>query len=241
MKLINFDDPNTISAEIFNTVNDFKNDLKTCITDNRNIPLPYNLREKIKSKMPFLDEYEMTGWHHTRVVDIQDMSKNGIVKPDINNTPKLLKSIAERLEFDKASTDYLINKCLKLYNTQSSRIGKIYFTSRYLPTPEYKKFMLIIGGEALERSLCDDLKNEPFIKLADYGVPVGIKFKYNYKDVFAVDKDVIVDALIKYVYTKESKVLMFDAAITQSVLPNDILLTKISENVPYYFSDEPFE
>lgn len=240
MQLIDFDNPKTINNEIFRAVSEFRDELKNCNMCKCNTYIDCTLKDRIMRKMDFLNDYEMTGWHHTRVVNVSDIEKNGIIKPDADSISKILQNNADILGFDEISKNYLVSKSLNLYSMQKQRKNKIWFTSCYLPIPQYKKFMLVIGGEAVERALDNELSNQPFKRLVDYGVPVGIKFKYKFKDIFINCKDDIIEALIRYVYAKKKEVLLFEASIVKSIPPEDILSIRIAEKVPYYFSDDPF-
>lgn len=168
----------------------------------------YSLFEKIIDKYcECFKNSELTGWHITRLLDINTIKENGLIKSDLEYSEKRIREIAKRLCINDYYTDSLIEQCKYYWRIHKSRVGTIHFTSIKIPNEEYLKFAYILGGEIVGFSL-DDLKVTgkyctQYNKFEIEGTPCAIKFKYNFNNLLG-GNDFILEFL-KTAYIKNTR------------------------------------
>ena len=182
--------------------------------DERMERLEINSDEEYRLFNKIIDEYskylkntELTGWHVTRLLDINTVKNYGLIKSDIEYSKKRIRGIAKSLGVNKYYTDLLIDKCMYFWRIHKNRVGTIHFTSIKLPDESYRKFAYILGGETVEFSLdslkCKGIYCNQYNKFETEGTPCAIKFKYNFNNL--KDGNDFILEFIKTAYFKNTR------------------------------------
>lgn len=185
--------------------------------------------EKIEKCYKYFENIELTGWHITRLLDINTVRNDGLIKSDIEYSEKRIRENAKSLGINEYYTDLLIEQCKYYWIRDNNRIGTIHFTSIKLPDESHRKFAYILGGETVDFSL-RDLKEKgecckQYSKFETEGTPCAIKFKYNFNNMRGGNAFIL--EFIKSAYIKNTRneiyLPKFDNYIDCSV-PKDSIL-----------------
>ncbi|HUM83939.1 MAG TPA: hypothetical protein PLN48_09185 [Lachnospiraceae bacterium] len=204
MELIDTDNITTFPHELFSVINIYKNQL-TALCNKLHFDEPYKIQhgiepvdeqrdlvEKIsRIAISILKNYQITCWHSTRLLNIADVRKNGLLISNDNGRVTRLRSIMEKLDFDEIEITSLLNKCQLYWDRDPNRQGTVHFFSSRSLFDSYDHFANNIGGEVIRYSLGKNLENSPYNKLKDNGTPVFIKFKINFSDIASMCQEKI--------------------------------------------------
>lgn len=190
----------------------------------------YDLFDEIINECcKYFKNFELTGWHVTRLLDINTVKDEGLIKSDLKYSEKRIREISKSLGINEYYTDLLIEQCKYYWIRHENRIGTIHFTSIKLPDESHRKFAYILGGETVDFSL-RDLKEigeycNQYNKFETEGTPCAIKFKYNFNNMRGGNAFILEFIKSAYIKSTRNEIYLpkFDNYIDCSV-PKDSIL-----------------
>lgn len=186
---------------------------------------------------------EFTGWHFTRIENLEDFCKQGILKiRDIDDGIKRLNFyLNKKIKIDDDKYRLIIKQAKFYWKTHSGRIGNVCFflTKDYtIGNPQAMMFAANLGGEILRWSI-DELdskayRQEPYKRLWIWGEPYRVKFKVKLKEMETQTQTYIIRELVFYFIMKDIYGCTYNLADTGEkrgdVPPDDILRIEKIEN-----------
>lgn len=152
--------------------------------------------DEIPASVGFLQKYqdtEITGWHITRVENMDTFCKRGILtmNGDIDEgTKRLDYYLKEKIEIDKEAYRIIIEQAKRYWNRDYGRTRNVcfFFTKdKTIDDPKSMMFASNLGGEILRWSIealgKETYREEPYKRLWIWGEPCRVKFKTKLKEM----------------------------------------------------------
>lgn len=172
--------------------------------------------DEIPEFVKFMQKYqdtEITGWHITRIENIDAFRKQGILtmNGDIDEGIKRLDYyLKEKIKVDKDVYRIIIEKAKYFWNRDYGRTRNVcfFFTKdKTIDDPKAMMFASNLGGEILEWSLKalgrDIYRKEPYKRLWIWGEPCRVKFKMRLKEMENRTQSHIIRELVFYFAMKD--------------------------------------
>lgn len=164
----------------------------------------------------FLNKYqdtEVTGWHITRIEDLDAFRKQGILtmNGDIDAGIKRLDYyLNKKLKVDNDVYRIITEKAKCYWNRDDGRTKSVYFFFTKINTigdPKAMMFAANLGGETLRWALKaldkEAYRKEPYKRLWIWGEPCRVKFKAQLKEMNESTQSYIIRELALYFAMKD--------------------------------------
>ncbi len=211
----------------------------------------YDMPEFISFQTKYQDA-EFTGWHNTRIEDIDTFCEQGILTIDsIDEGRERFQYLLNKIKVDEVNQNAIIGKAIYLWKRDSgSRTHCIHFFFTRVPIindPKAFTFAENLGGEILNRALKaidrEAYRKEPYKRLWIWGVPCRVKFKAKLKEMKESTQEHFIREIIFYFVMKDIyglEYIPYDVGTKfGAVLPNDILQIEIIKNFEEIMSQYP--
>lgn len=156
---------------------------------------------------------EFTGWHITRIEDLDAFRKQGILtmNGDIDEGMKRLDYyLSEKLKVDNDAHRIIAEKAKFYWNRDVGRIRNVcfFFTkTKTIGDPQAMMFAASLGGETLRWSIKalgkEAYRKEPYKRLWIWGEPCRVKFKAQLKEMEKRTQSHIIRELVFYFAMKD--------------------------------------
>ena len=174
-----------------------------------------------------LENFVITAYHSTRVLDKKMISVNGLEKSDKDIDLRRINEILDYLNFPYDKKKQVLDGCIYYWERDSNRKSSIHFYSGETLLEEYKRFSDCLGGEKVFFTVRESRERWPYNQLFVSGYPIAVKFRLKFSDIDSTQKEHIALEFFRYTVLLKLYELIykpeFDAYIYLSVPSIDIL------------------
>mgnify|MGYP004521916755 CR=1 FL=1 len=170
---------------------------------------------------------KITGWHATRVLSEEEIRREGLKAYSKGETINRFRCLSNIAGLDSNGTDAVLRMAKRYLDEHPRRTNHVCFYLLESMNGRYSKYSSTLGGETFRWSAEGCLGEGAGEKLAEIGIPIRVKFAFNFNRIQPYAQDLILPKFVKALdsfYDVDRRSFEVDGAIEGSIAPQDILV-----------------
>lgn len=177
--------------------------------------------------MELFNREKITGWHATRVLSEEEIRHGGLKAYSRAETIDRFRRLYGIVGLDTNGIDAVLRRTKHYLDEHPRRSNHVCFYLLESMGDRYSKYSTTLGGETFRWSVEDCLGEGAGEKLAEIGIPIRVKFAFNFNRIQPYAQDLILPVFVKALdgfSDTDQLSLEVDGAIEGSIAPQDILV-----------------
>lgn len=177
--------------------------------------------------MELFNRKKITGWHATRVLSEEEIRHGGLKAYSKTETIDRFRRLYDIVGLDTNGIDAVLRRAKHYLDEHPRRSNHVCFYLLESMGDRYSKYSSTLGGETFRWSVEDCLGEGAGEKLAEIGIPIRVKFAFNFNRVQPYAQDLILPVFVKALdgfSDTDQLSLEVDGAIEGSIASQDILV-----------------
>lgn len=169
---------------------------------------------------------KITGWHATRVLSEEEIWHEGLKAYSKVEMIDRFRCLSNIVGLDSNGTDVVLRMAKRYLDEHPRRSNHVCFYLLESMSDRYSKYSSTLGGETFRWSVEGCLGEGAGEKLAEIGIPIRVKFAFNFNRIQPYAQDLILPLFVKALdgfFDADQLSLEVDGAIEGSIEPQDIL------------------
>lgn len=147
--------------------------------------------------MELFNREKITGWHATRVLSEEEIMHGGLKAYSKTETIEWFRRLYDIVGLDTNGTDAVLRRAKHYLDEHPRRSNHVCFYLLESMGDRYSKYSSTLGGETFRWSVEDCLGEGAGEKLAEMGIPIRVKFAFNFNRIQPYAQDLILPMFVK--------------------------------------------
>lgn len=177
--------------------------------------------------MELFNREKITGWHATRVLSEEEIRREGLKAYSKVEMIDRFRRLCDIVGLDSNGADAVLRMAKRYLDEHPRRSNHVCFYLLESMGDRYSKYSSTLGGETFRWSVEGGLGPGAGEKLTERGIPIRVKFAFNFNRIQPYAQDLILPVFAKALdgfSDSDQLSLEVDGAIEGSIAPQDILV-----------------
>lgn len=177
--------------------------------------------------MELFNREKITGWHATRVLSEEEIRHGGLKAFSKEEMIDRFRCLYDNVGLDSNGIVVVLRIAKRYLDEHPRRSNHVCFYLLESMGNRYSKYSATLGGETFRWSVEGGLGADAGKKLAEIGIPIRVKFAFNFNRIQPYAQDSILSKFVKALdgfSDSDQLSLEVDGAIEGSIAPQDILV-----------------